>query len=250
MKPISMRLGYELEIGVAAAAVSSESDVGDEELAPFAVGSDGSIHTRKPESTPVELRSKVYDVTQPAGIRKLLDDYKRASSVFVESNDSMGLHFHVSFANDINYIRLCSTQFYEQFIEAYKKRFTLSVEQKRLKNGHCYAYDPSDFRRVVKLQLRGNNRTHAINYASFRRHRTIECRLFPSTMNFRRFRKYVYFFVGFVRSYLQQTPLPTFYRYGIRAGAVEINANILESADVRDVTVADTAEIKEVEVTL
>lgn len=96
----------------------------------------------------------------------------------IDCNDSQGLHIHVSGFKKKSVIY--SQEFFEYFLEQYKKMAKSEKEKKRLTRHYCEpTYDQSARHRAI-------NYTHA-----YREWTTFEFRIFPSTKSVREYRKYL-----------------------------------------------------------
>lgn len=172
----------------------------------FNLNSDGSIHTN---SYAMELNSRVYtDIKTKEDLKVILEDIKPLFSFIEDCNNSMGLHFHISFKSLVDYYTLLDYEFFKLFVEKYKTKFTDSKEQYRLNNGFCKSsIEEKEFNKITRLQLKSyckNARYTAINYNSFNIHKTIEFRIFPSVNNLKKFEDYLYFLYDTIIKYLKE----------------------------------------------
>lgn len=237
------KLGYELEIGIDLQKIEYgtersiyENDNGDMECEScgnyaddcecsgegkiiceditslgFEIAEDGSISTNENLTECVELRSPIYSLEEN-GKEKIINDFKAIQKYFKDSNDTMGLHFHISFTgDDTNYLKLCSWEFVSKFQQEYLNNFEYERESKRINNQYCkFFISEDDFKeKVIRQQKNDHNaRYTSVNYKSFAKTRTIEFRIFPSTKYYTRFEKYLTFTLDLIEEYLKNAKLP------------------------------------------
>jgi len=127
-------------------------------------------------------------------------------------NASCGLHVHVSL-NDLDTARLTDPKFYEMF----QQRFTEWGERNKIKgtfwtrlkgkNRYC----KNNF--VPYQQLSGNgDRYTQINFCSYRKYKTVECRMLPAFKNVETSQLAVIEFVKIVQDYLKSCPKESLYQ--------------------------------------
>lgn len=163
-----------------------------------------------------ELKSKVYDISKNGERDKIYNDFKTIEPYLKESNKTMGLHFHISFNDDdLNYLKLCNYDFVEKFTKAYLENFKGERQISRLINRFSKGYNSkTEFNKVLKRQLaKDNNKFYAVNYCSYFRFKTIEFRVFPSTDNFKQFKKYIVFLLKFIDNYLSNYKIKNINKY-------------------------------------
>lgn len=170
---------------------------------------DGSIHLNKKNCDNAEFNSCVYeDINTKKDLKIILQDFKELSEFIGEINNTMGLHFHISFKNFSDYYSLLNYKFFEVFINGYIDKFKNEIEQKRINNNFCSPYlNEKEFNLITRNQLKFNYkcaRYKAINYNSFNIHKTIEFRIFPSTKSLKKFKEYLYFLYDCIINYLKE----------------------------------------------
>jgi len=138
----------------------------------------------------------------------------------IEANSSAGLHVHVSFNCDEAYSRCMDKEFFNSFEKSVKDYF--------LENDHKFDEDVTDrfWARIGNeseycqdefcpeyqtntlwnryFSSRNGRYTH-LNYP-YGQHKTIECRLYPSTTKATELINMVEFFINFTNSYLKKIP--------------------------------------------
>jgi hypothetical protein len=200
-----MRLGYELECGVQADRARDEYGDTDYKTSAalakrigYKIGFDGSIHCDMSNVSDVELKSKVYQVSN---LKRVFADFDRMSVRVKETNRTMGLHIHVSFSDHKFYDYLRTYHFVKLFQEAYKNKFRTKRERGRIHNDYC-AFCNSNLT-FSREQRRGcGNRHRAINFEAIQEHGTIEFRIFPATHKSSKFKTYVNFLTDFIYHYI------------------------------------------------
>ncbi|MBY9021792.1 MAG: hypothetical protein KGD67_12110, partial [Candidatus Lokiarchaeota archaeon] len=106
-----LNIGYELEAGF---LIDNEKERLDRKIytllrgCGFEITTDGSIHTINHNSISKEIKSKIYTIEKKEDLKKVFDDFKTIEKGITEVNNSMGLHFHISFNKPLYYFELCN----------------------------------------------------------------------------------------------------------------------------------------------
>ena len=168
------------------------------------IKTDGSIH-RCPKHTDnfnlLEFASYPYKRTQKQKAKKIFEilhkAYKEKKFHF---NKSMGFHIHISFKPILPF-EIFSEEFVKFFNEELKKKY-LSVFKRRGNNHFCMAENQSNEQIIEYRQY--DERYRSVNlYPAFKRHKTIEIRIFPSDRPLKMY-KYLLFSLRTIRKFLKQ----------------------------------------------
>ena len=141
------------------------------------------------------------------------------------TNNTAGIHVHVSFNNALAYQKCCDVDFYKLFRkEVWRFMHNGLFSEKTVKafearfNGSCSTYCRDGFNPDYSIngamrKLNGeyfstevsnatSGRYNCINFEAFRKYGTIECRMFPSSSNSDEIIAMVEFWIEFVQNYL------------------------------------------------
>lgn len=178
------------EIGVELEGVFRRAPFNDGSFEKYgSIGSDSTIDDINYDSRTyfeAEVRPRVKDL---ATLKLIFDKYYPSMT-----NHTCGMHVHVSFSNSGEYMKFMSRRFYAYFrqrIQAWAKNNLkdddLFWDRFNGKNSYCCKFfipekqigdRHHDFQAVDKIQGSRDVRYAALNFC-WRRHRTLECRLFP-----------------------------------------------------------------------
>jgi len=121
-------------------------------------------------------------------------------------NSSCGCHIHLSFENMKDYYKLMKWNFIETFQEKLKDLFKTKYEKLRLFAYYSKLYTSQlEFENAIQNQTyeegKANTRYYSVNFNSFPLYRTIEFRIFPSTCNIEKLKKYCSFLLNIVEEF-------------------------------------------------
>lgn len=187
------KVGIEVEIGISN-EWESDAEIGSFWRQTY----DGSISSRSADqateflSTPVDTRN----------LARLKDNLTVLYQYVQDANSSMGLHVHLSFNEDKHYWALASKEFCDNYIEALKESPMYEGQLKtRIDQSNEYAETVNSID-TVESMLSGRSRYHAVNFASWSEHHTLEFRIFPAYDNVRDIMEAVTFTIDFVEDWV------------------------------------------------
>lgn len=128
------------------------------------------------DELPIEWVSDEIDIEDIDELKENIRKLYQNAILYV--NESMGLHFHVSFKNVAEYEALESKEFEEFFIQKLKES-NIDIEE-RLNNKYCSEWNDGDIEKAKKGERETKCRHRAINLYAEADHGTIEFRIFPA----------------------------------------------------------------------
>ena len=174
---------------------------------------DGSVNTD--DGIQGEIASPKFRIDRMKQFR----DFTKNNMPF-EVNQTCGIHVHVSFNDDLAYAKCMDAEFFEAFRKEVKEfmmdgSFNPDVSDRFYNRYHEVTDGRTNFcanEFVPESQVNETNgidfpcengRYTQLNYA-YKKFRTIECRIFPSTTNHEELIRMVEWFIKFTNSYLKK----------------------------------------------
>lgn len=208
-----LNFGYEIEGGFEYEFSERDED-GDYENQYFR--HDGSVGIGNDDLEDGEIASPKFRIDRRKQFRVFVSE-----NMPTETNNTCGLHCHVSFNNALAYQKCCDMDFYKLFRKTvwrfmhnglFSEKTVREFENRY--NGRHSTYCRNGFNpdHSINSGFRGfttevtnhdSGRYNCINFEAFRKFKTIECRMFPSSEDAQEVIAMVEFWIEFCNNYLQ-----------------------------------------------
>ena len=199
LKMVEGKVGVEIEFCYSSSDIDKIREFANEHGWGF--GDDGSVRSEKGYYS-AEIRSRPYETSE---IDSLMSHFEKLAPLIKETNRTCGFHIHISFKQHINYYKLFSWDFVEKFQNYIKTMFTTEGEKRRLTNQYCRFYP--NMKAFLRLTKTFSSRYCAVNFCSYREHKTIEFRIFPGVQKPEDFNKYLNMLTEFISAFLEKKNL-------------------------------------------
>ena len=177
---------------------------------------DGSVGVCNDDLEDGEIASPKFRVDRRKQFRQFVSENMPS-----ETNNSCGIHVHASFNNALAYQKCCDMEFYKLFRKTvwrfmhnglFSEKTVREFENRYNGSHSTYCRDGFNPDHSINSGFRGfttevtnhnSGRYNCINFEAFRKYKTIECRMFPSSTDKDEVIAMVEFWIEFCNNYLQ-----------------------------------------------